>query len=206
MGRSLYHLNYQNSISWRCLEGLTTNMLIGYWYGHGKIVWTPLTWIYLLHWLASLQYHLFPSHTHFMLDHHMIDMVVMERFYMVVQSMWVYVLYLFILVSNSNQWHPLACGIKTLAVTWYVYWIGRTHLLHLLVSILSCCFYIMGDTCLKHHYFRTKVLMHVAFHGCISYVAYLETPAYPPTPPPMNFLRTGIHFLYLYKGLFLLEQ
>jgi hypothetical protein len=195
----LIYRNHQNPLIVRAVEGLSTNMLLGFWYG-GGCVDSSLSYAYILHWMASFYYHTCPSFQSFMIDTHFIDMVVMERLYYLHNSIMIYIIYLFFMLSNSNRLHPFICfGKNGVAVALsFVY--GKFPYEEFLFFLMAGGLYILSDICLQNNRLYLKCMAHTCFHFCMTICSYLETNSYC-FEKNNNSLWIVVYFLYILRAV-----
>lgn len=173
----LIHENKKLSIWFRLLEGATTMMLIGYILGGGCIL-TPLGVVYIIHWISSINYHLFPSLTSMYIDIHFIDMVVMERISYKIGDGLIHMLFILALITNINSYHRLVMYIKVIIIVILLLIMNiQFHPLYKLNWFMAGVFYLTGDI-LIHYSVILKSISHICFHIFLSLSSYLEIPYY----------------------------
>lgn len=196
--------NYELPLSLRIIEGLTTNMLLGYLYAGGKL-YSPLSFVYILHWMASFNQHVFPSYKNFLIDTHFIDMVVMEKMFYVFHSYWIYIVYLILL--DSNQHHSYICFCKTMFSILCLIILKNTTLQYNMSHLLAAFFYVLSDRAVVHYKLLPKTFFHLCFHVCISYTSYLEMEYYlEPEFEDFDFIRKLVYSFYLWKYLQIIKN
>lgn len=145
---------------YKFLEGITSlGMPFGYLIGGGG--WTDFLFMfYLVHFAASFVYHLFPSKTTYMLDVLFINLITMERIYLINGNLWCYVFYLLSMffeqeVSHITTMMRVFVSIITfcsdVSFFYYYLWVSVAifyklscdfkNIEELLLSSLFCCLY-----------------------------------------------------------------
>lgn len=172
-----FQKNRQLPFLMRFMEGITTNMLLGYLYAGGCSI-SPLSFVYTLHWIVSMYNHLFPSYHSFLLDTYFIDMVHMERLVYMYNTTWIYGIFLFFLITNSNHLHPFLCfGKVMLSILWIII-TKNPSMFYNVCFFASALFYILSDVAFRYSKSYLKVLAHVCFHLCLTCAAYEEKKMY----------------------------
>lgn len=185
----------------RLLEGGSTNMLLGYLYAGGGIT-SPLSLVYMMHWMASLHNHLFPSYDSFLLDTHLIDMVMMERLVYIFSYTWIYGLFLLFLLTNSNHIHPFVCFLKAMMAVLWIHLACHPSREYSLSFIGTAFFYMLSDWAFSRSRQYLKVGSHVCFHLCATYGAYEETKLYTDMEQQtFHGIRSVMYMIYVWKGL-----
>lgn len=182
----------------RVMEGMTTNMLLGYWYAGGAIM-SPLSLAYLLHWVASINQHVHPSHQNFVIDTHFIDMVSMERIFATTGSQYIYLFYF--LTMWANKHHPFVCFCKVLSAVSMLYLYGKTTITHLLVFLHGGALYAMSDYCFRQSMLYWKVVFHIAFHMSMTMASYLEKDFYHYEHAQLDWFRLVVWMVYLFQAI-----
>lgn len=207
---TLLRKNRELPLFQRVMEGGSTMMLLGYWYGsNGKIMLDPLSFVYSVHWISSLYNHLYPCYQSFLLDTYLIDLVAMERLVYINPdiSNWIYACFVFFLLSNSNDFHPFVCFGKVLSCFLLIFFLHDPPFLYNLSFLLSAILYVLSDYAFYHSLQSQKGMAHVCFHMCITYGSYEEAFLYNKNyKQPFHFVRIIIYFLYFGKCLEVLKK
>lgn len=189
--------NYKLPITIRALEGLTTTMLLGYWYAGGHLV-SPLSFVYTIHWMASLRYHLYPSYRNCLLDQHFIDMVCMERLFSIYGSYWIYVIYLS--TMWMNEVHPYICVLKVMSDVTFLFLLTTSYQ-HFLCFVIGGLLYLWSDLFSRQYCLYKKSLACIGFHVSMTTASYLEKQYYQYDQIPLNLFRNLVFFIYLHHAL-----
>lgn len=147
---------------YRFMEGISTFcMPIGFLWAGGKIT-SNLFLIYILHSMISLCFHIFYSPLTYFLDTSMINLLIMERGYLLSQNLWIYILCLtsmFLEKKKSHQMVILRVGFvcilnyhKNISQIYLLLWFVT-----LIFFIVSCKyaqinhFILTTTTCIMYH-------------------------------------------------------
>lgn len=182
----------------RVMEGATTNMLLGYWYAGGAMM-SPLSLAYLLHWMASINEHIYPSHRNFVIDTHFIDMVTMERMFAITGSYYIHLFYLLTMWTNTH--HPFVCFCKVLSMVSILYLCGKTSTTHLLVVLHGGALYAISDYFFQQSMLYWKVVFHIAFHMSMTMASFIEKDFYHYDQASLDWFRIVVWMVYLFQGL-----
>lgn len=200
-GMNVIETNLQIPVIYRCIEGLTTTMLIGFLCGGGTL-FSPLGFVYALHWWASYNHHRNPSDESFLLDVHYIDMVAMERLSYVFDPYVIQPSFVLFLFTGFYQRHRLFPLVKIFIIVVLLYLTQELETSYI-ISFLCCgVLYTLSDIFLVTNFLKLKVLCHVLFHLCLAHNSYLEVPMYKDIHSEhFSILRVLSYSLYILHGL-----
>jgi hypothetical protein len=167
--------NLQIPAHWRAVEGLSTGaMWAGYLAGGGKLV-SPLSAAYLIHWMSSIHFHLWPSTPSFLTDAHLIDMVCMLRLSRICGF-------------NTCQWFLACMRLNGLSRFWVF---GKISVLAVVLtvsgnfshalalsSVPPAIFFLLGDMVLSWSWRGVKPVVWVLFHLSLGVPAMIEVSDY----------------------------
>jgi len=147
------------------LEGITTLCIpIGYLLARGD--WTIfLFWVYLAHFAASFLNHLFPTKTTYFLDIAMINLMVMERFYLITGNVWVYVFFLGTMLFECEV-SSLPMIIRVIA-SMLLFAHGQFSFFYIYLSVIIAVFYFLSIK------FQQEEDIIMATFTCVLYHLYL---------------------------------
>ena len=207
---ALLRKNRELPLFLRVMEGGSTMMLLGYWYGcGGKIILDPLSFAYSLHWISSLYNHLDPCYKSFLIDTYFIDMVAMERLvYMNPDiSIWIHFCFFLFLLANSNHFHPFVCFGKLLSCFLLTFFLHDHPFFYNLSFVLSGIFYVLSDYALYYSLQYRKVMAHVCFHVCLTYGSYEESFLYNKNyKQQFHLLRIVMYLFYIGKCIVVFQK
>lgn len=158
--------SFKTPFLYRVLEGMTTLcMPLGFIVGGGSIN-SILFLFYIIHSMASLSFHLFPSELTYWLDISMINLLVMERGYNLCCSVWVYPLCLITMFYESPKSH-VGCVIRTVMIVI----LSQTSSIYYWCMWIICLFTFLQSSnyMIKGDAFKTMLtccLYHI-YLGCI---------------------------------------
>jgi hypothetical protein len=182
----------------KLMEGATTTMLIGFWCAGGR-VYSPLSFVYALHWMASFNEHLFPSCQNFAIDVLFIDMIGMERLFYICHSYLVYLI--FLLLIDTNQHHLMVSFFKVLSSFIYLKVImGVGSYEYDMMFFLGGLFFLLSCMSIRHERFVIKTFFHVCFHLSMAYASFLEVDYYiSPHDEKFDVVRAIVYGSYILK-------
>lgn len=190
-----------NNLFYGFLEGATTlSMPIGYLY-MGCSWKSTLFWVYIIHFLASFFYHVFPCKWTLYLDLSMINLMIMERGYFITKSVWVYIFYIISIIAEPFPRQAIlmvrvfviVCLEQRHTPTFIYLWSVFIWILVAFFYLYSCHLYKQGNALMS-------TLTCMVYHFLLGVVSALEVYAYSDeiTNTTHGFLRYIIYFIFLF--------
>ena len=177
------------------LEGVSTSMFVGYLIGGGS-VYCLLAFDYLLHWIISITYHVFPSPTTLFLDLHFIDLITMERLFCLYGHQSIYWIFIVTLLSGLNHVHRLAVFAKISTIVTVLCLRSSFTLLYYVSWVCSALLFLWSDVLIFEQK-QSSVFIHTLFHISLGWTSMMEVDYY--VQPDRNYLltRTSVLIVYL---------
>lgn len=175
---------FQTPFVYKLVEGITTLMMpIGHVIAGGSI-FSTLFIMYLLHAMASLSFHLFPSELTYWLDVCMINFLIMERVYFISGNLFVYPIYLTSMFMETIKSHVhiiVRVLLLILFVSSFDMYDVSLWIICFITFIQSFYYCVHGDAfkttltcCLYHFYLGVLSALEVRHHPSITIIMITE--------------------------------
>ena len=191
--KTAFQQKLPSPLLFRFLEGISTFFMpIGFiWFG-GDFS-SSLFLIYILHFISSFIYHMYPSPLTYYLDISLINLMIMERGYLKTQNLWVYVLCLISMWIEHVKSHKTVlhrAGIVCL--------LGNISPLYLYFWVMTGIFYLCSSEYLEEYPLLSSLTC-VLYHFYLGLLSAIEVEMYYPSSsnPLSHFLRYLFYFLFL---------
>jgi hypothetical protein len=158
------------------LEGITTlSMPIGYLLAGGD--WTHfLFWIYLIHFVVSFLNHLFPTKLTYFLDLSAINLMVMEREYLITKNLWVYVFFLLtILIEHEVSSFSIVARVFAFIFSFSN---GQFSFVYIYLGVLVFVFYFLSIEFQRQDNMGMATFMCVLYHIYLGILSVIEVKLY----------------------------
>ena len=178
---------------YRLLEGISTICMPVGFVCFGGDIYSGLFLIYMLHFIASFLYHLYPSPLTYYLDISMINLMIMERGYLKTQNLWVYALCMLSMWIEHVKSHKalfhrvgIVCLLGIVSPLYLYCWV--------ITSILFLC-----SSEYANEYPLVASMTCVLYHVYLGLTSALEVEMYYPLPtnPFSQWIRYLFYFLFL---------